>query len=336
MWYGILQPGGGAPRRLLVLLTLGCIRARELHEPRRVRPPSGSAFRPMHCAPTFELDATGPDCSRTDVEGVDGAFVLSDVLTHEEAASMVAMAERMGFEQGEGVTAGRTSAAVSWCFHDRLAEQLIRRMAPLLPWAVAVCSPTAPLPSADQLPDVGAGPPWVRQVGGCPEGMYVLDSLNCRMRVYRYESDSADRFLPHYDEVWPGSRLAFGNDAPEGEPTLRQDSWRYSSGATAADPNGDRWAWSDGDRVSHLTVLLCTHRGIEPSQLTLRCRRGRRARALDLSSSRSQRRLRWRRDSALSGRAHGRGAHAGLRAGRGQAGHRLDPLLWAELQVWPG
>jgi len=182
--------------------------------------------------------------------------VLSNVLSREEAASMVAMAERMGFEQGEGVAAGRTSAAVSWCFHNRLAEQLIRRMAPLLPWAVAVCSPTAPLPTADQLPDVGAGPPWVRQVGGCPEGMYVLDSLNCRMRVYRYESDGADRFLPHYDEVWPGSSLAFGDDVAGGEPTLRQDSWRYSSGATAADPNGDRWAWSNGERVSHLTVLL--------------------------------------------------------------------------------
>ena len=37
---------------------------------------------------------------------------------------------------------------------------------------------------------------------------------------YRYESDGADRFLPHYDEVWPGSRLSV---AADGEPTLEQD-----------------------------------------------------------------------------------------------------------------
>ena len=88
--------------------------------------------------------------------------MLRDVLSGEEAARMVAIAERMGFEVGEGAGAGRTSAAVSWCFHEDLtltltialalaltltltltrcfheglAEQLIRRMAPHLPWAV--------------------------------------------------------------------------------------------------------------------------------------------------------------------------------------------------------
>ena len=87
-----------------------------------------------------------------------GAFELRDVLSGEEAARMVAMAERMGFEVGEGAGAGRTSAAVSWCFHERLAEQLIRRMAPHLPWAVAIHSPDSPAPRHDQLPDLHGAP----------------------------------------------------------------------------------------------------------------------------------------------------------------------------------
>ena len=153
-----------------------------------------------------------------------GAFVLRDVLSGEEAARMVATAERMGFEVGEGAGAGRTSAAVSWCFHEGLAEQLIRRMAPHLPWAVAIHSPDSAAPRHDQLPDLHGAPPWVRRAGGVPEGMYTLDGLNCRMRVYRYEGDGADRFLPHYDEVWPGSRLGLDADS---ETNLEQDGWRY-------------------------------------------------------------------------------------------------------------
>ena len=206
----------------------------------------------MWYAPSFLLEARAPHIRRRDVEGAAGAFVLENVLSAEEAARLVAMAELMGFEEGEGAGAGRTSAAVSWCFHDELAEQLIRRIASHLPWAVAIHSPDSPAPREDRLPSIRGSPPWVRRAGGVPEGLYTLDGLNCRMRVYRYRSDSADRFRPHYDEVWPGSRLTFGADA---EPTLEQDSWRYSSAATAGDA-GDRWAWSAGDRVSQLTVLL--------------------------------------------------------------------------------
>ena len=179
---------------------------------------------------------------------------------------MVATAERMGFEVGEGAGAGRSSAAVSWCFHEELAEQLIRRMAPHVPWAVAIHSPDSPAPRADQLPDLNGVAPWVRSTGGVPEGMYTLAGLNCRMRVYRYESDGGDRFLPHYDECWPGSRLRLGAD---GEACLEQDGWRYSSAATAGDPHGDRWAWSATDRVSQLTVLLYLNDDFEGGETVL-------------------------------------------------------------------
>ena len=54
----------------------------------RVRPPGDAAanFRPMWHAPSFRLAERGPQIRRRDVEGVEGAFVLSDVLSREEAA----------------------------------------------------------------------------------------------------------------------------------------------------------------------------------------------------------------------------------------------------------
>ena len=90
--------------RLEGLQRLQASREAQVAAPVRVRPQGGatSAFRPMWHAPSFRLEASGPKICRRDVEGVDGAFVLSDVLSGEEAARMVAVAERMGFEEGEG------------------------------------------------------------------------------------------------------------------------------------------------------------------------------------------------------------------------------------------
>lgn len=237
-------------------------------QPLRVLPPISSsgtrtAFRPMWCAPSFSLDEHAPDTSRLDFVGVPGAFLLKDVLSREEASRMVAMTEKIGFDRDDSMElAGRRNGALSWVFHDELELQLARRMAPLLPWGVAVHAPGTEAPGPDRLPSLSGLSPWVRQVGGAPEGLYMLDGLNCRMRVYRYESDDADRFLPHHDEVWPGSRLVFGPD--DGEPRLQQDSWQY-----AAPPHEDAWAWVEGDRVSQLTVLLYLNDDFEGGETVL-------------------------------------------------------------------
>ena len=246
----------------LVLALVGML-AKSDADPVRVRPPNGAAadFRPMWCAPSFSLDQAGPLCTRQDVSGVSGAFVLDGVLSREEASRMVDMAERMGFEDsGEsGASAGRSSGAVTWCFHANLAEQMIKRMAKELPWAVAVHSSGSPAPTDDQLPRLQStgALPWVRALDGAPEGMYTLDGMNVRTRLYRYEGQAQDRFLPHFDEVWPGSRLVFGADGTglDGEePTLEQDRWRYSDGPTAEATSA--WAWSyPSDRVSHLSTI---------------------------------------------------------------------------------
>ena len=177
---------------------------------------------------------------------------------------MVEMAEEIGFERDDSNAemAGRRNGALSWIFHEELERQLARRMAPLLPWGVAVHGPGTPAPSPDGLPSLSGLPPGVRQISGAPEGLYMLDGLNCRMRVYRYESDDADRFLPHLDEVWPGSRLIYRSE--DGEPTLQQDSWQY-----AAPPHEDAWAWAEGERVSHLTVLLYLNDDFEGGETVL-------------------------------------------------------------------
>lgn len=236
-------------------------------QPMRVQPPISSsgtrtAFRPMWCAPSFSLDPKAPDTQRLDFVGVDGAFLLKDVLSRSEAARMLAMTEKIGFDRDDSMEmAGRRNCALSWVFHDELERQVARRMAPLLPWGVAVHGPGTLAPDPERLPSLSGLAPWVRQIGGVPEGLYILDGLNCRMRVYRYESDDADRFLPHHDEVWPGSRLVLSAD---GEPTLQQDGWQY-----AAPPHEDAWAWAEGDRVSHLTVLLYLNDDFEGGETVL-------------------------------------------------------------------
>ena len=148
------------------------------------------------CAPEFNLDGGHTDCSRENIDGIDTAFVLNDVLSKEEAASMVAMADKMGFERSTGDEDERKNGALSWVLHEELSEVLIRRIAPYLPWAVAVHSPGTPVPLPEELPNLDGVPPWVREIDGAPEGVYILNGLSARSRIYRYESDTDDAFLP--------------------------------------------------------------------------------------------------------------------------------------------
>jgi hypothetical protein len=220
-------------------------------EPRRVVPSSTESnpeYAHMWYAPGFSLDDDDPVVTRQNLECVGNSFVLSNVLSSAEAARMVAMAEKMSFVRSKGDEAERNNGAVSWVLHEELAEQLLRRLAPCLPLAVMVHSPGTPVPEFDDTYERLNGiPTWVREVSGAPEGAYTLDAVSGRCRIYRYDSDTPDSFLPHHDEVWPGSRLELVENQ---EPALSYDSWKYNSAANGA------WAWSEGDRISHLSVLL--------------------------------------------------------------------------------
>jgi hypothetical protein len=228
--------------------------SRKQKQPLRVVPGTNekTPFSNMWCAPWFSLDETSPPTSRASLIGLDSVFIINDVITSAEAARMVAMAESMGFERSAAADKERRNGALSWVLHKELEQQLLDRLAPHLPWTICIHSPDTPAPSTAELekhlPPSGGYPPWVRQVGGAPVGSYTLAGLSARSRMYRYESDGADAFLPHYDEVWPGTRLEMATDGSG--PKLLTDGWRYSSA-----PRG-QWAWSVGDRVSHISVLL--------------------------------------------------------------------------------
>jgi len=223
-------------------------------KPLRVVPGTNdeTPFSNMWCAPWFGLDETSPPTSRASLIGLDSAFIINDVITSAEAARMVAMAESMGFERSAAADKERRNGALSWVLHKEFEQQLLDRLAPHLPWTIHIHSPDTPAPSTAELqkrlPPSGGYPPWVRQVEGAPVGSYTLAGLSARSRVYRYESDGADAFLPHHDEVWPGTGLEMATD--DSGPQLLTDRWQYSSA-----PRG-QWAWSGGDRVSHISVLL--------------------------------------------------------------------------------
>ena len=208
----------------------------------------------LWCAPYFELDAIAPDITRQDL--ADGAFILSDVISCAEAARMVETADLMGFERPRpGDTGARRNGALSWVLHDTLANDLSRRMAPHLPQLVRVAT-AIDVPS----PDVGLSNEdvWERQCDGAPVGLYTLQGLSARCRVYRYEANGVDAFLAHYDDVWPGSRLVQGTD--DDPPLLSYDSWRYGE-------VDEVWAWEAGDRVSQLSVLLCARAQLSISSI---------------------------------------------------------------------
>ena len=217
--------------------------------PTRVFPANPQhAIDGLWCAPSFRLDDIAPEVSYSAVDGVSGAFVLRGVLSPDEAKRMVQMADRMKFERpAPGDEGERLNGALSWVLHDELVEALGRRMAPHLPQLVRLHNGVEPADTADGAGDAGAA--WARQCEGAPEGLYKFDGLSSRCRIYRYEPDGLDRFAPHYDEVWPGSRLEMSSEAGS-PPTLAYDSWLYGRDAD------ESWTWAVGDRVSQLSVLL--------------------------------------------------------------------------------
>jgi len=202
----------------------------------------------MWCAPWFKLDEVGPVSTRQDLGTARSAFFLNNVISAAEAARMVAVADSMGFERAADAEKERQNGALSWVLHAELELQLLKRLVPHLPWTIAIHAPGTPAPTLEWLESSGGTPPWIRLVEGAPTGEYVIAGLSARSRIYRYESDGKDAFKAHYDEVWPGSRLEIGVDGCESK--MRSDGWKYSSAARG------QWAWSAGDRISHLSVLL--------------------------------------------------------------------------------
>ena len=123
--------------------------------------------------------AWGP-VERTDVPGVPGAFVLSNVLTDDEADSIAALSEAMGYTEDAPVSLGRRIRHNENCViiaDSTLWQPIWSRVRQHMP-------PTVEHPAGTCRSPVG---------------------LNQRWRLYKYASD--DIFRMHTDGSWPGSGL---------------------------------------------------------------------------------------------------------------------------------
>lgn len=239
-------------------MPMRCVTANPLHLP----------AEGLWCAPSFRLnDSPTTSLLEHGATSALGALRIGSLLSRREAARMVMVADGMGFVQpAEDESGDRRNGALSWALHDELCETLSRRIAPHVPRAICAHRHEASAERREELLRLeslrhmlgggggGGGRPWVRRCDGAPEGTYRLAGINARCRLYRYEPDGKDRFAPHYDEVWPGSRLVLAGEGagavPAPPPLLEYDGWTYGQGEDGA------WAWGPGDRVSHLSLLL--------------------------------------------------------------------------------
>jgi len=115
---------------------------------------------------------------RTDVEGVPGAFVLSNVLSASECSAVAALSEAMGYTPDAPVSLARNIRRNENCViiaDDTLWQPIWERVREHMPPVVE---------------------------GGSPAG------LNQRWRLYKY--GESDIFRLHTDGSWPGSAVREG------------------------------------------------------------------------------------------------------------------------------
>mmetsp|Transcript_2378 Transcript_2378/g.4003 ORF Transcript_2378/g.4003 Transcript_2378/m.4003 type:complete len:322 (-) Transcript_2378:82-1047(-) len=120
---------------------------------------------------------------KSEIDGVPGAFALSNVLTAGECAQIVALTEAMGYTIDAPSSMGkqiRSNGTCVWLAEHSLCDAVYRRIAEHLPVDVH---------------------------GDRPVG------LNRRWRLYRYEP--GDSFGLHRDGSWPGSGVRLGKHVPD-------------------------------------------------------------------------------------------------------------------------
>jgi len=123
------------------------------------------------------------DLKRTDVAGVPGAFVLSNVLTDSECDRIAAISEDMGYTEDAPVSLSRSVRRNENCVviaDDSLWKPIWRRVRGSMPAAIS------------------------HPAGECSTPL----GLNQRWRLYKYGEE--DIFRMHTDGSWPGSGLVNG------------------------------------------------------------------------------------------------------------------------------
>ena len=163
--------------------------------------------------------------NRTEIKSVEGASLLLGVLSQSECVQMIQVAEAMGFAADEGLTTGegvRRNQSTQWWAGCDVAGKLFSRMRPHLP----------------------------ANVDGCR-----ICGLNMRFCVYKY-SPHLHECLPHYDDGWEGSGVAWQKDC------IAHFDSNLAPGVEAQSAELCEWAENVGEKedlrtwVSRMTVLL--------------------------------------------------------------------------------
>lgn len=176
-----------------------------------------------------EFDGVFGPVTRTAVPGVDGAFILSHVLSSRECDQLRHLTETMGYlpERTAAGRSTRTNEQCVWVADDTVWTPVWQRIATYMPPVQSSRNGYQERDGALRLP-----------LG-----------LNQRWRCYKY-GEECD-FSRHHDSSWCALRSCEGGVRL---PTVREPLGRRGS---ALDANGNflRDAWC-GQRQSELTVLL--------------------------------------------------------------------------------
>ena len=119
-------------------------------------------------------------CRRVDVPGVPGAFVILNVLSPSECASLSTISEVMGYtpDHPQSRPAPSGIGACEWLLHTDTTNVLLARCRPHLP------------------PELSGG---------------RLAGINARCRFFRYTDSNGAVYRPHIDGSWPGSGVDPGS-----------------------------------------------------------------------------------------------------------------------------
>lgn len=125
------------------------------------------------------------------VEGVDGAFLVPDVLSDAECATLVNLCDRLGFSGGETLVEVPT----------KIRNNQVSLLVPPVEMVLEVAHRLRPLIPSE----------------GCGQGKLAEpDFINRRWRVYRYAPPDGDDvanagfFAPHFDAAQPRSAIKDG------------------------------------------------------------------------------------------------------------------------------
>ena len=125
------------------------------------------------------------NAERIEVHSVPGVFQMLDILSPQECAAMVHLAESTGFHEDAAVSLPRSvrhNHSMTWVVDDDTSSLIWERCSPLVNKDTRVHGD-------------------LRALG-----------LNNRFRFYRYQA--GDFFGPHTDGAWPGSRVIDGRLIP--------------------------------------------------------------------------------------------------------------------------